>query len=76
MTKRMSMRLTQGSLVPFFLEPLIQFGELAVIEIAGGDGDKINITACRVECVVGQRPPQVDSDKIVTEINGRSAAIA
>ena len=53
-----------------FLEPFIEFGKLTVVEVSARDNNTIDIAASLVERVVGQRAPQVDTNKIVAE-NGR-----
>src|ERR1700719_3265922 len=56
---------------PFFvLEPLIQFGKLAVMEVSPCDDNAIDVAAGLVESVVGQRTPQINADKIPQEYRG------
>ena len=54
-------------LLLFVLEPLIESGKFAVVEVSSGDADAIDIATGLVERVVGQRAPQVDADEIPPE---------
>jgi len=65
MTKRMSIRLTQGLFSPV-PEPIIQFGKLAVIEVSPRDANAIDVAASFVESLVGQRAPKIDTNEIAT----------
>lgn len=51
----------------FVLEPLVQVGKRAVIEISSGDANAIDIAARLVESTVGQRTTQVDAKEIPLE---------
>src|ERR1700694_4256662 len=51
----------------FVLEPFIQFGKLAVVEVSPRNANAIDVAATLVEGLVGQRAPQVDANEIATQ---------
>jgi hypothetical protein len=62
-----------GPSILFFLvvEPRVEFGKLALVEISFGNGNAIDVAAGRIERVISQRPPQVDTGEIPVEYRGQ-----
>jgi hypothetical protein len=48
----------------FVLEPFIQFGKLAVVEVSPRDANAIDVAVSLVEGLIGQRTPQVNANEI------------
>ena len=54
----------------FVLEPVIQFRKLALVDVSPRDPNAIHVAASFIEILVGQRPPEIDPNEVLSEDGG------